>query len=198
MWLRYFLPVFLFAYVIAAFVWRAYVVRKRTGINPIVFKGSDNAHDFIGRISKLLLALVITSVIIYSFIPTAYQYLAPIFWLERPWLQWIGVVLLIASLVWTVLAQMQMGESWRIGIDSERKTKLIETGVFRISRNPIYVGINATQLGLFLAIPNALTLVILIVGLVLMNIQVRLEEEYLSTMHGDEYAGYTRRVRRWI
>jgi len=71
--LRYFLPVFLFAYVIAAFVWRSYIVWKRTGINPIVFKRSDNAHDFIGRISKLLLALFAAVVIIYSFVPSAYQ-----------------------------------------------------------------------------------------------------------------------------
>jgi len=198
MWLRYFLPVFLFAYVIAAFVWRSYIVWKRTGINPIVFKSSDNAHDFIGRISKLLLALFAAVVIIYSFVPSAYQYLTPIPWLDHAWIKPIAVVLMIASLVWTVMAQMQMGESWRIGIDSERKTRLIETGVFRISRNPIYVGIVVTQLGLFLAIPNAVTLLTLVLGVVLMNIQVRLEEEYLATMHGDEYAGYTKRVRRWI
>ena len=196
--LRYFLPIFLFAYVIAAFVWRSYIVWKTTGINPIVFKGSDNAHDFIGRVSKLLLALFAAVVIIYSFFPTAYQYLTPIPWLDRAWIKPIAVVLMIASLFWTVLAQKQMGESWRIGIDSDRKTRLIETGVFRVSRNPIYVGIVVTQLGLFLAIPNAVTLLTLVLGVVIMNIQVRLEEEYLATMHGDEYVGYMKRVRRWI
>jgi hypothetical protein len=48
--LRYFLPLYLVAYVIAAFFFRSYVVWKKTGINPVVFKGSDSAHDFIGRV----------------------------------------------------------------------------------------------------------------------------------------------------
>ena len=105
---------------------------------------------------------------------------------------------MIASLVWLVLAQVQMGESWRIGIDSESKTQLVQTGVFRISRNPIFLGMMVTLLGLFLVIPNALTLLTFVLGVVVVNIQVRLEEEYLKAMHGDDYIGYTRSVRRWM
>lgn len=196
--LRLFLPIYLVAYVTAAFVWRSYLVWKRTGINPVVFKGSDDAHDFIGRVFKLVFAVLVGVVIVYSFFPGAYQYLMPIPWLGRTWLRSVGVILLIASLLWTILAQARMGESWRIGIDSERKTKLVQTGLFRISRNPIFLGIMVTLLGLFLVIPNAITLVILVLGVVIINVQVRLEEEYLKAMHGDQYTGYIQRVRRWI
>jgi protein-S-isoprenylcysteine O-methyltransferase Ste14 len=55
-----------------------------------------------------------------------------------------------------------------------------------------------TLFGLLLAIPNAITLLAFVLGVVLVNIQVRLEEQYLKTIHGEEYAGYSRRVRRWI
>lgn len=196
--LRYFLPIYLVAYVFAAFIWRSYVVWKKTGINPVVFKGSDDAHDFIGRIFKLFFAVVIAAVVVYSFFPGAYPYLMRIPWLERPWIRFAGVVLLIASLAWTILAQARMGESWRIGIDNEHKTPLVQTGLFRISRNPIFVGIMVTLLGFFLVIPNAITLLIFVLGVILINIQVRLEEEYLKTTHGDEYIRYTQLVRRWI
>ena len=74
-----------------------------------------------------------------------------------------------------------MGESWRIGVDNEHKTKLVHTGVFSISRNPIYLGMMVTLIGLFLVIPNAVTLLIFVLGVVVINIQVRLEEEYLRT-----------------
>ena len=198
MTLRYFLPIYLLVYFIAAFFWRSYVVWKRTGINPVVFKGSDDAHDFIGRIFKLLFALVVVVVLVHSIFPGAYQYLAPIAWLERSWLRGAGVSLLIASLVWTVVAQAHMGESWRIGIDSERRTPLVETGVFSISRNPIFLSMMATLLGLLLAIPNAITLLTFVLGVVLINIQVRLEEEYLKVSHGEKYLRYARRARRWI
>lgn len=196
--LRYFLPIYLLAYFTVAFFWRSYVVWKKTGINPVVFKGTDNAHDFIGRLFKLLLAAVMTVVFVYAVIPSAYQYLMPIQWMERVWIKATGMTLLGASFLWTVLAQMEMGTSWRIGIDSEHRTKLVQTGVFRASRNPIYIGLMATLLGLFAVIPNAIAFMVLLLGVVLINIQVRLEEEYLKTTHGDEYAAYAQRVRRWI
>jgi protein-S-isoprenylcysteine O-methyltransferase Ste14 len=198
MWLRYFLPVYLAAYFGAAFVWRSYAVWRKSGINPVVFKHTDDAHDFIGKVFKLLFGVVVLVVILYSVFPAAYQYLLPVPWLDRDWIRIAGVTLLIASLVWTILAQSQMGESWRVGIDTENKTQLVQAGVFGISRNPIFLGIMVTIFGLLLALPNAITLTLLVLAFVLVNIQVRLEEEHLKTMIGDEYVRYSRRVRRWI
>ncbi len=196
--LKYFLPAYLAAYFFAAFFWRSYAVWKRTDVNPVVFKGSDDAHDFIGRVFKLLFAAVVVVVAGYSTSTAIYQYLTPISWLERPWLRAAGVVLLLASLAWTVLAQAQMGESWRIGIDQERRTPLVRKGVFGLSRNPIFLGMMAPLAGLFLVIPNAVTLTVLALGFVLIQIHARLEEEFLSKTHGEAYAEYRRDVRRWL
>ena len=196
--LRYFLPVYLLAYVIAVFFWRSYAVWKRTGVNPVVFKGSDSAHDFIGRVTKALFTLVVVVVVIHGFIPSTYRYVMPISWFERGRVRWTGVILLVVSLVWTILAQAQLGNSWRIGMDFEHRTNLVERGVFGISRNPIFVGMVVTLLGIFLIIPNAGTLITLLVGIILIGIQVRLEEEYLTRVHGEEYLQYRRRVRRWL
>ncbi len=106
--------------------------------------------------------------------------------------------MLILSLVWTVLAQIQMGNSWRIGIDEERKTALVRSGVFGVSRNPIFLGMMVTILGVFLMIPNALTLLFLVLGVVLIQIQVRLEEEFLLKTHGADYEDFRKHVRRWL
>src|ERR1044072_7632311 len=114
--MRFFLAIYLIVYFIAAFVWRSYAVWKRTRINPVVFKGSDDAHDFIGRVSKILFAVVALLVLVYSFFPGAYRFLLPIPWLGTSWVRFTGWILLIASLGWTIVAQTQMGESWRIGI----------------------------------------------------------------------------------
>ena len=138
--LRYFLPIYLLAYFSAAFFWRSYVVWKKTRVNPVVFRGSDSAHDFIGRIFKAVFAVIVAVVVIDAFVPSAYQYLMPIQWLERTWIKSTGIVLLLVSLLWTIFAQAQMGDSWRIGIDTEHRTELVRSGVFRISRNPIFVG----------------------------------------------------------
>jgi protein-S-isoprenylcysteine O-methyltransferase Ste14 len=196
--LRYFLPVYLFIYVLVAFVWRSYIVWKRTGINPVTFKGSDNAHDFVGRVFKLVFVAVVLVLFVYSFFPFAYAYTAPIQWLEHRWLRSAGVVMLLLSLVWIGVAQSQMGEAWRIGIDTDHRTPLIQNGLFGISRNPIFFGMMVTLLGLFLTLPNALTLLTCVLGVVLMGIQVRLEEEYLTQVHPKAYPEYRQRVRRWL
>lgn len=196
--LKYFLPLYLFAYFCAAFFWRTFIVWKKTGVNPVVFRGSDDAHDFIGRIFKFLFALIVAVVLTYSFWHPLYRYSVPIEWLGHAWLRWLGVALLLLSLVWTVLAQAQMGESWRIGIDQEHRTKLMQSGAFSISRNPIFLGMIITLLGLFLVIPNAVTLLTFVMGVVLIQVQVRLEEEFLAKTHREEYAEYRQRVRRWI
>jgi protein-S-isoprenylcysteine O-methyltransferase Ste14 len=196
--LRYFLPLYLAAYVFAAFVYRSLIVWKRSGVNPIVFKASDDAHDFIGRVLKVLFGLLVAVVFTYSLLPSIYEYSVPILWLEHVVLKWLGLALLLLSLVWIVLAQAQMGESWRIGIDSEHRTPLVQVGVFRLSRNPIFLGMIITLLGLFLIIPNAVTLLVVVLGTVIIQIQVRLEEQFLAMVHGDDYEEYRRRVRRWL
>jgi protein-S-isoprenylcysteine O-methyltransferase Ste14 len=106
--------------------------------------------------------------------------------------------LLLIALLWTVIAQGHMKNSWRIGIDTETKTELVTTGLFGLSRNPIFFGMILSLVGLFLVTPNALTALFLILGYVLIQIQIRLEEEFLGKEHGQEYINYKQKVRRLI
>jgi protein-S-isoprenylcysteine O-methyltransferase Ste14 len=53
-------------------------------------------------------------------------------------------------------------------------------------------------LGLFLVFPAAATLALLVAGDILMQVQVRLEEQHLLQLHGQSYATYCSRVRRWL
>ena len=108
------------------------------------------------------------------------------------------MALLAASFVWTAAAQAQMGASWRVGIDTARSTDLVEHGLFARSRNPIFLGMRVSLLGFFFLLPNAVTLLTLVLGDVLVQLQVRLEEDFLTKMQGDAYRAYRRRVRRWL
>ncbi len=196
--LRYVLPIYLIVYLTFAFFWRSFLVWKRTGVNPYVLGKADNAHDFVGMLFRVTLIAVVAIVILHAVSSQAYQYLTPILWLERQALQLAGLFLLAASFIWTLFAQAQMGNSWRIGIDTNTKTALITHGIFGISRNPIFLGMRVTLFGFFLILPNAVTLTTLVLGEALMQIQVRLEEEYLRRTHGEDYRKYCQRTRRWL
>jgi protein-S-isoprenylcysteine O-methyltransferase Ste14 len=144
----------------------------------------------------LLTSLAVVGV--YAFTPMLYEYLSPLPWLEQPILTLLGWLFLAVSLLWILVAQAQMQASWRIGIDQDHKTDLIQHGLFGLSRNPIFLGMRLLLLGLFFVMPNALTLTLWIVGDVLMQIQVRLEEEHLSRLHGESYRAYREHVGRWL
>ena len=93
---------------------------------------------------------------------------------------------------------MKMANSWRIGIDENNKTELVTKGFFSVSRNPIFLGIMIANIGLFLVLPNAFTLLIISLSTVSINTQIRLEEAFLEKEHGKEYSNYKPKVRRWI
>jgi protein-S-isoprenylcysteine O-methyltransferase Ste14 len=91
-----------------------------------------------------------------------------------------------------------MGASWRIGIDHATKTKFIQKGLFKYSRNPIFIGIIFISFGFFLLLPNPITLTILALDIALIQIQVAMEEEYLTKQHGESYIEYCQYIRRWL
>ena len=69
-------------------------------------------------------------------------------------LEWAGLVLAAAGVVGTFAAQLDMGASWRIGVDPGERTALVTAGSFRWVRNPIFTAMIATALGLTLMAPT--------------------------------------------
>ena len=193
-----FLPIATLLYMLLVFVLRSVILWKQTGVNPFVFGNTEKAHDYIGRVYKVMVLFTWVSIGCYSFFPNGYQYLMPISYLEFEGLQITGLILLITSFLWTSIAQYQMSKSWRIGIDYNEKTELISNGLFKYSRNPVFLGVLISYLGTFFIIPNILSFSILIVTFVTIQTQVRLEEEYLEAVQGQEYPGYKLKVRRWL
>jgi protein-S-isoprenylcysteine O-methyltransferase Ste14 len=194
---RWLLPAYLITFFLTCFVWRSWRVWRETGINPLVPTPGDDAHDFVGRIFRLLVGVTGAVALTYAVDPDG-AYVAPFTWAEGDAARLVGWALLLVALIWTFIAQAQMGKSWRIGVDAKHATALVATGLFTRSRNPIFVGIIVALTGYLLVLPNALTLSIWTLGVVLINVQVRLEEAHLSKLHGAAYDAYRARVGRWL
>jgi protein-S-isoprenylcysteine O-methyltransferase Ste14 len=110
-----------------------------------------------------------------------------------------GFVLCATGIIGTFVAQMQMGSSWRIGVDPGERTELVTGGLFRHSRNPIYAFMVLAWIGFGLLVPTPLMLVagvLLVIGL---QIQVRLvEEPHMMRSAGEDYRAWARRVGRFL
>lgn len=111
----------------------------------------------------------------------------------------LGALLYALGLVGTLVAQLAMGASWRIGVDAAERTQLVTGGAFRLVRNPIFTCMLVAALGLALLLPNVLSLLSVALLLVAVELQVRLvEEPYLLRTHGTAYARYAASVGRFI
>jgi len=197
-WLKFYLPLYLVLYMMVAFVLPSYRTFKQTGINPITFGKTDNAHDYIGFVMKVLIVLLFVAIFIYSFSDKAYQYVVPISYLMKDVFLIIGLTLIHLSLLWISLAQYQMSNSWRIGIDENIKTELITKGLFSYSRNPIFLGMTISVTGIFFILPTALTFFVMLSTYIVIQIQIRLEEEFLEKQHGQEYLSYKQTTKRLL
>ena len=127
--------------------------------------------------------------------PIALWFGAPL-WKES---EWLGLGLAAAGIVLTLIAQLQMGASWRIGVDDSERTDLVTAGVFAWVRNPIFSAMLLASFGLALAVPTALALVLPLLLLLALELQVRLvEEPYLERTHGARYRAWATRTGRFL
>jgi protein-S-isoprenylcysteine O-methyltransferase Ste14 len=189
---------FLVLYFLVVFVLPSVRVKRKTGINPYVFRNTDSAHDFLGKVSAPITSLIFIVALVNLFYPEGLQYFAPFTWLEISILKYTGFAFIHLALLWIIVAQVQMSNSWRVGIDHSAKTELKTNGLFSVSRNPVFLGMLVTLAGIFFILPNAITLLVATVSVLLFQVQVRLEEEYLSKTHANIYIIYCKKTRRWI
>jgi protein-S-isoprenylcysteine O-methyltransferase Ste14 len=196
--LRYFLPVFFTLYFLVLVVVKGYLIRKQIGKSPMVLTTDTSAYGLLGLLFKFVMLLIGIYVFVFAFFPELYHYFVPFTYRRQEDISFAGVALLVASFIWIVIAQNAMRQSWRIGIDLETKTELITTGIFSFSRNPIFLGIVVSLIGLFMATPNVFTLCLMVIGYASIRLQIMLEEDYLTKMHGQTYLDYKRKVRRMI
>jgi protein-S-isoprenylcysteine O-methyltransferase Ste14 len=76
---------------------------------------------------------------------------------------------------------------------------LIVEGIYRYTRNPMYVGMTCLQTGIGVALDNLWIVALAPVGLILVHyIAVRPEERYLAEKFGDSYLAYKKSVRRYL
>ncbi len=188
---------YFFVFLIVAVLWRAYRVWKQTNVNALTSYHTEGVYG----LSSTLFRLVFVGfgiVTIANTIPSAATFLTPLGWLEHDIFGWLGWAILITSLFIVIVAQIHMGSAWRIGVDTSQKTTLVTKGIFQYSRNPIFFAIRLCFLGLLLVLPTAWSLMLWALGDAMIQVQVRLEEQYLFETFGKQYERYFESVRRWM
>lgn len=110
-----------------------------------------------------------------------------------------GLLLVVVGGALTLVAQVQMGASWRVGVDEGEQTELVTSGLFASIRNPIFTSMLVAFTGLALLVPNVPSIVGLVIGAVALQVQVRsVEEPYLTRVHGAPYRRWASQAGRFL
>lgn len=122
------------------------------------------------------------------------------FWLESgsAWLRLPGVFVAALGAMIAFAAQMALGASWRVGVSRVEVGELVTGGLFRVSRNPTFVGQGVLLTGVALAIPALPTIVAPLLFMAAARVQISSEEAALRSTHGAAYNTWARQVPRWI
>lgn len=103
------------------------------------------------------------------------------------------------SLLLDAGAMQRFSRAGTPAIPFKPSTALVTSGPYRITRNPMYLGMASLYIGLSFAFGLIWAFALLpIVVIVIDRVVIAREEPYLERLFGEEYLAYKRRVRRWI
>lgn len=155
------------------------IIGKPT-INPFFF--------YTGKISGYLTWVCLTS--------SLFNYL-DISMISAPMAKGAAFVLLLPGLLLSILSIINLGESTSLGLPEE-ETVFKKTGLYRISRNPMYVGFNLLTVSSILYTGNIYILLMGLYSIAVYHFIIINEEKFLETRFGRDYSDYKRKVRRYL
>jgi len=155
------------------------IIGKPT-INPILF--------YSGKISGYVTWLLFVGSMFGEYIiPSSHNQILRI----------IAYVLYGSGLILFILSSIGLGKSIRLGIPRV-KTTLKTYGIYKISRNPMYLGFDILTLASIIGTQNILFFILGMYSIVIYHLLILGEERYLKSQYGEEYKKYIEKVRRYL
>lgn len=196
--IAYALPIYIVLFFYYVYVIQNKRISKKTNAVINQLPKDDTIHSLLGMYFKVVHYTTIISLVIQGIYPSSMNHLHPIKFIKQNAFIYLGLICLTICSILAILSQKEMKNSWRMGIDYTSKTTLITHGIFGYSRNPFFVCLIGIFLSLFLILPNILTLFLWIIEWMLITLQIRLEEAYLTSKHGQNYLDYTKKTPRYL
>lgn len=114
------------------------------------------------------------------------------------YLRYVGLLISAFGDIIFLISVITMKNSWRVGISKNDKTKLITNGIYRISRNPAFLGFDLMYLGITLLYSNPFTIIFSLFAIIMLHFQILEEEKYLEKNFKDEYISYKNKTNRYL
>jgi len=109
----------------------------------------------------------------------------------------IALAILTIGIFLLIISSINLGSSVRIGLP-DTKTVLKQSGVYKISRNPMYLGFNAVTLASMIYTSNWIVIFLGAYSIIIYHYIILGEEKFLAERFGEQYSAFKRDVRRYL
>jgi protein-S-isoprenylcysteine O-methyltransferase Ste14 len=180
---------------------RALYLRFTKNINPIAIGRGKRGFQLVFELYAFVgLAVWIIEMLCYSLHTSFRIFPSPLDMqlIDSTTARVIGVLLVTFGFVILVWAFISFGASWRVGLDVKTPGELVTTGLFAVSRNPIYIFLNLWFVGVFLINGTLIFLIFALLAIVHLHYQILREEKFLAELYGQAYEDYCARTGRYF
>jgi protein-S-isoprenylcysteine O-methyltransferase Ste14 len=188
----------LFLFILVA---KATYLRVTANINPIAIGRGKKGWRFLFELCAFAgLAVWVTELLLYSLHSGWHIFPAPLHTLliGSTVAKIAGVFLVTVGLVVFISAFVSFGDSWRVGFDVKTPGKLVTTGIFAFTRNPIYVFVILWFVGIFLINGTLIFLIFALLAIASMHYQISQEEKFCAELYGQQYQDYCATTGRYF
>lgn len=171
--------------IIVATLVRGVAIKRATGDRTWAFASARGAQRIAGSSFALSVAVLLVAAALASS-DRAFN-----------WTASAAVAALIGAAI-VIVAQVQMGRAWRVGVRVGDAPLFVSHGLFQFSRNPIFVGMMLVGLAAAMLSGTWWSWAALALFVASCAVQVRIEEVHLEASFGEAYHAFRRKVPRWL
>lgn len=111
----------------------------------------------------------------------------------------LGMAAVGAGVAVAGIASFRLAKTTVNPLKPETASSLVVSGIYQVTRNPMYLGALLVLIGWAILLANALAFIVSATFVLYLNrFQIAPEEKALATRFGPEFAAYSAAVRRWI
>lgn len=114
------------------------------------------------------------------------------------WTNPITSMLFLVGMVLLYLSLWHLGRFTKMGLPKNDEIALQTSGIYRLSRNPMYFGLILLAVASTMLLPNLLNMVLTVAGILIHHRIILREEAFLEEKFGDQYRDYKRKTRRYF
>lgn len=178
------IPLLAMLSIVAATLVRGIAIRRKTGDRPWAFASAKGVQRIAGSSFAFSVAALIAAAV-----------LAPVS--DTGWTITAAIIAIVGAAI-VMVAQVQMGRAWRVGVREGDAPLFISHGLFRYSRNPIFVGMMLVGLSAAMVSGTWWSWSGVAVFIASCAVQVRIEEAQLEASFGQSYREFRSSVPRWV